>query len=63
MYNYQVSRLIIVHGATNDKRQNLSEDINAGIQASTETLDHQHAENHTAKGPVLLDSMTNHRGE
>lgn len=43
--------------------QDFREDIDVRIQASTETLDHQHAENHAAEGSVLLDSMTDHRGE
>lgn len=55
--------LRIVIDAIENEGQNLRENIDVWIQASTETLDYQHAENHAAKGSVLLDSMTDHCGE
>lgn len=55
--------LRIVVDAAENEGQDLRENIDVRIQASTETLDHQHAENHAAEGSVLLDSMTDHRGE
>lgn len=55
--------LRIVIDAIEDEGQDLRENIDVRIQASTDTLDHQHAENHAAEGSVLLDSMMDHRGE
>lgn len=52
-----------LYSAAEDVGQELRENIDVGIQAATETLDHQHAENHAAEGSVLLDSVANHRGE
>lgn len=54
---------IAVYGAADDERQNLHENVDIRIQMSTETLDHQHAENHAGEGSILFDSITNHGGK
>lgn len=55
--------LFAVYGAVEDVGQDFREDIDIRIQAPAEGFDHQHTENHAAEGSVLLDLVTDHRGE
>lgn len=55
--------LAFIYSTADDVGQELRENIDVGIQAAAEALDHQHAENHAAEGSVLLDLVADHRGE
>lgn len=48
---------------TDNEGQHLRENVDVRIQTTAEALDHQHAEDRAAERTVLLDSITNHRGE